>query len=39
MIDMNDDDLHFAVTKYSEDFGGKAAAQLERYVRRQQNSR
>lgn len=39
MIDMSDADLRSAVTKYAEDFGGKAAAQLERYVRRQQHSR
>ncbi len=39
MIEMKDDDLQSAVTKYAEDFGDKAAAQLERYVRRQQRSR
>jgi hypothetical protein len=39
MIDMSDAELRSAVTKYAEDFGNKAAAQLERYVRRQQHSR
>lgn len=39
MVEMNDGDLHIAVAKYAEDFGPKAAAQLERYVRRQQHSR
>lgn len=39
MIEMNDDELQSAMTKYAEDFGSKAAAQLERYVRRQQHSR
>jgi hypothetical protein len=39
MIEMNDDELHSVVRKYAEDFGPKAAAQLERYVRRQQHSR
>lgn len=39
MIEMKDDELHAAVTKYAEDFGTKGAAQLERYVRRQQRTR
>jgi hypothetical protein len=39
MINMNDDELPTAVTKYAEDFGEKADAQLERFVRRQQHSR
>jgi len=39
MIEMNDDEFQAAVTKYAEDFGTEAAAQLERYVRRQQHSR
>ena len=39
MTEMKDNELHAAVTKYAEDFGGKAAAQLERYVRRQQRMR
>jgi hypothetical protein len=39
MVDMNDEKLHAAVTKYMDDFGSKAAAQLERYVRREQRSR
>jgi hypothetical protein len=36
---LNDDEVHKAVARYAEDFGDKAAAQLERYVRRQQHSR
>jgi hypothetical protein len=39
MIEMNDAELQSAVTMYAGDFGNKAAAQLERYVRRQQHSR
>jgi hypothetical protein len=39
IIDLNDDELLAAVTKYAEEFGPKATAQLERYVRRQQRSR
>jgi hypothetical protein len=39
MIVMNDDDLQVAVTKYAENFRRPAAAQPERYVRRQQHSR
>jgi hypothetical protein len=39
MREMNDTELSAAVAKYAEDFGPKAAAQLERYVRRQQHSR
>jgi hypothetical protein len=39
MIEMDDDELRSAVTKYADDFGSKAAEQLERYVRRQQRSR
>jgi hypothetical protein len=39
MIDMNEQCLRAAVTKYAEDFGPHAAEQLERYVRRQKRSR
>jgi len=39
MMEMNDAELQSAVAKYAEDFGSKAASQLERYVRRQQRSR
>jgi hypothetical protein len=39
MIDMNDAELQAAGKMYAEDFGEKAALQLERYVRRQQHSR
>jgi len=39
MIEMDDDQLRSATAKYAEDFGTKAASQLERYVRRQQHSR
>jgi hypothetical protein len=35
MIEMDDNQLRSAAAKYAEDFGGKAASQLERYVRRQ----
>jgi hypothetical protein len=39
MIDMDDDGLQAAVKEYADDFGEKAALQLERHVRRQQHSR
>ncbi|HEY8748407.1 MAG TPA: hypothetical protein VIM11_10555 [Tepidisphaeraceae bacterium] len=39
MIEMDEEKLRSATAKYAEDFGSKAAAQLERYVRRQQHSR
>jgi hypothetical protein len=39
MIEMNENEFQAAVAKYADDFGTKAAAQLERYVRRQQHSR
>lgn len=39
MVGMKDDEMALAVVKYAEDFGNKAAAQLERYVRLQQRSR
>jgi hypothetical protein len=39
MIEMKDAELQSAVAKYAEDFGSKAAAQLERSVRRQQRAR
>jgi len=38
MFELNDAELSAAVTKYAQDFGPKAASQLERYVRRQQHS-
>lgn len=37
MIEMDDAELQAAVTKYAEDFGSKAAGQLERYVRGRQH--
>jgi hypothetical protein len=39
MTDMNDGEMQSAVARYAEDFGSRAAAQLERYVRRQQRCR
>jgi hypothetical protein len=39
MLEMNDTELSVAAIRYAEDFGPKAAAQLERYVRRQQRSK
>jgi hypothetical protein len=39
MIEMKDDKRQLAAAKYAEDFGTNAAAQLQRYVRRQQHSR
>jgi hypothetical protein len=39
MIEMDDKEIQAAVLKYAEDFGPKAAVQLERYVRRKQRTR
>jgi hypothetical protein len=38
MIEMNDIELQSAVSRYAEDFGPKAAAQLERFVRRRRDA-
>jgi len=39
MVGMDDAQLQAAARKYAEDFGNKAAGQLQRYVRRQQRVR
>jgi hypothetical protein len=39
LIEANEHELREGIKKYAEDFGERPAAQLEAYVRRQQNSR